>query len=103
MFWLLVDQNQEVRNNIMNYKARCKKKTNEERVGSMGPGPRMSEDPHNLLIPPGSQDRNNSNTGGGIHIKRQNTGFNRSSSGVNNIAASPKVNGPGSSHNIFAN
>lgn len=77
MFWLLFEQNQEVRNNIRTYKERYAEKTENGGVDAA----------------------QNAHTGSANHVARKQTNAIRSSSGIG--TASPKVNAGGSSHNLF--
>lgn len=90
MFWLLLEQNQEVRNNIRTYKERYIEKTENGGIGS------QAVDGSGSNTAPGAGQNLNSAS----HLQRRQNNNLRSSSGIN--TASPKVNAGGSSHNIFA-
>ena len=82
MFWLLLEQNQDVRNNIRTYKERYEKTEN----GGV------------VLL---NNDGGAGNVGSANNLSRRQNNTLRSSSNVG--TASPKVYAGGSSHNIFAN
>lgn len=98
MFWLLLEQNQEVQNNIKTYKQRYTEKTELGGHfvglggdGSLGGGVLQGS----VASGSGSNHLNSAN-----HLQRRQNNNLRSSSGIN--TASPKVNAGGSSHNVFS-
>lgn len=96
MFWLLLEQNQEVRNNIRTYKERYIEKTeNGGPQSAMGDGPTSN--------PITSQNQGQANQNSANHLQRRQTHALRSSSGIGGHTASPKVQAGGSSHNVFNN